>query len=181
MGLSDRVGATRFALWFGGKVRFGLNREGDVLVVRVPDPFFRDWIERHYKPNLVDAVEAVIGRRLGVSVQIHDENGPAGSLAIDQECDPDGGPGEARQGKASTTGPGKVSRSPIAVSAEERLPSQGLRSTDLDPAARQDRPAGHFDIAVSPASAARRLCHRAGKPGRTRCRGRACQYSGQEF
>ena len=64
--VSERVGATRFALWFGGNVRLGLNREGDLLIVRVPDPFFRDWIERHYAPTLASAVEAVVGRKLGV-------------------------------------------------------------------------------------------------------------------
>ena len=78
--VSERVGATRFALWFGGNVRLGLNREGDLLVVRVPDPFFRDWIERHYAPTLGDAVEAVIGRRLGVSVEIDSQSGPPVAL-----------------------------------------------------------------------------------------------------
>ena len=73
--VSERVGATRFALWFGGNVRLGLSREGDVLVVRVPDPFFQKWIERHYAPTLADAVEAVVGRRLGVSIQIQSESG----------------------------------------------------------------------------------------------------------
>jgi chromosomal replication initiator protein len=72
--VSNRVGATRFALWFGGNVRLGLNRDSDSLIVRVPDSFFRDWIERHYTPSLVDAVEAVVGRRLRVSVQIHGES-----------------------------------------------------------------------------------------------------------
>ena len=70
LAVSDRVGATRFALWFGGNVRLGLNREGDSLIVRVPDAFFRDWIERHYTPSLLDAVQAVIGQRLRVSVEV---------------------------------------------------------------------------------------------------------------
>ena len=73
MAVSDRVGATRFALWFGGNVRLGVNREGDSLIVRVPDAFFRDWIERHYTPSLLDAVEAVIGQRLRVSVEVDGE------------------------------------------------------------------------------------------------------------
>jgi hypothetical protein len=34
--VSERVGATRFALWFGGNVRLGLNREGDSFEVCVP-------------------------------------------------------------------------------------------------------------------------------------------------
>jgi chromosomal replication initiator protein len=72
--VSDRVGATRFALWFGGNVRLGLNREGDSLIVRVPDSFFRDWIERHYTPSLIDAVEAVVGRQMRISVEVDGES-----------------------------------------------------------------------------------------------------------
>ncbi len=79
--VSDRVGATRFALWFGGDVRLGLNRVGDSIIVRVPDLFIRDWIERHYTPSLVEAAESVFGRRLPVSIQIQGagEIGPEGS------------------------------------------------------------------------------------------------------
>jgi chromosomal replication initiator protein len=72
--VSDRVGATRFALWFGGNVRLGLNRKGDSLIVRVPDSFFRDWIERHYTTSLIDAVEAVVGRQLRISIQVQGES-----------------------------------------------------------------------------------------------------------
>ena len=72
--LSDRLGATKFSLWFGGNVRLGLNRERDSLIVRVPDRFFRDWIERHFTSNLIEAVEAVLGHRLGVSFQVHGES-----------------------------------------------------------------------------------------------------------
>jgi chromosomal replication initiator protein len=86
--LSARVGATRFALWFGSKVRLALNRECDSLIVRVPDPFFRDWIERHYTTNLIEAVESVLGHKLGVSVQVHGESeqqpGDVGELESDR-------------------------------------------------------------------------------------------------
>lgn len=74
MAVSERVGATRFALWFGGNVRLSLNCEGDSLIVHVPDLFFRDWIERHYTPSLIEAVEAVIGHRLPVAFQIHSQS-----------------------------------------------------------------------------------------------------------
>jgi chromosomal replication initiator protein len=87
----DRVGATRFALWFGGNVRLGLNRDGDSLIVRVPDSFFRDWIERHYTPNLVDAVESVVGRRLRVSIQIHGES----EVCLSGKAEPGLGPPES--------------------------------------------------------------------------------------
>ena len=91
--VSERVGATRFALWFGGNVRLGLNREGDLFEVRVPDPFFRDWIERHYKPSLVEAVEAVIGRPIRVSIQIQGESEPPlGDVVEPTRAEPDSDP-----------------------------------------------------------------------------------------
>ncbi len=86
--LSARVGPTRLALWFGSKVRLALNRECDSLIVRVPDPFFRDWIERHYTTNLIEAVETVLGHKLRVSVQVHAESeqqpGDVGELESDR-------------------------------------------------------------------------------------------------
>ena len=92
--VSERVGATRFALWFGGNVRLGINREGDSFEVRVPDSFFRDWIERHYKPTLAQAVEAVIGRPIRVSVQIHGESEPPlGDVVEPGPAEPETDPG----------------------------------------------------------------------------------------
>jgi chromosomal replication initiation ATPase DnaA len=73
LALTERVGATRFSLWFGQSVRLGLNHEGDSLIVGVPDSFFRDWIERYYTSSLIDAVEATVGQRLRVSVQIYSQ------------------------------------------------------------------------------------------------------------
>jgi chromosomal replication initiator protein len=94
--VSERVGATRFALWFGGNVRLGLNREGDSFEVRVPDSFFRDWIERHYKLTLVEAVEAVIGRPIRVSILIHGESEPPLSIAVEPgPAEPETEPGRS--------------------------------------------------------------------------------------
>ena len=70
LALTNRIGSERFALWFGTNVRLGFNLEEDSLVVRVPDTFFRDWIERHYTPCLIDAVEVVLGRKLDVSIEV---------------------------------------------------------------------------------------------------------------
>ena len=77
--VSSRVGANRFALWFGENVRLGLNSKGDSLIVRVPNLFFRDWIERHYRPCLIDAVEAIVGRKLSICVKLHGEGEPDSS------------------------------------------------------------------------------------------------------
>ena len=167
--VSERVGATRFALWFGGKVRFGLNREGDVLVVRVPDPFFRDWIERHYAPTLASAVEEVVGRKLGVSVQIQsDSETPAHDVA--QTPPADGGMGSPPESPQSTLPVStKANDSTFALRLRPGRPFQvdrpgqaGATSTD----GRLILP----EASHRPAAPARRLRGGAGKPRRTRGR-----------
>ena len=88
LAVSDRVGEPRFALWFGKSVRLGLNNEGDSLIVRVPDSFFRDWIERHHSHNLMDAAEAVVGRRLRVLVEVIEESGARPGEVVESESRP---------------------------------------------------------------------------------------------
>ena len=72
----ERLGEARFGLWFGGGVRMGISGDGSALEVEVPDPFFRAWIQNHYTNSLIEAAEAVVGRRLQISIQIHDETEP---------------------------------------------------------------------------------------------------------
>jgi chromosomal replication initiator protein len=74
--VSERLGATRFSLWFGESVRLGLNGQGDSLEVQVPDPFFREWIQSHYTSSLLEAAEAVLGRPMQLSIRIHNEVEP---------------------------------------------------------------------------------------------------------
>ena len=74
--VSERLGEARFGLWFGDGVRLGLSGDGDALEVRVPDPFFREWIQSHYTDSLLEAAEAVVGRPLRLSIQIRDEAEP---------------------------------------------------------------------------------------------------------
>jgi len=74
--VSERLGQARFGLWFGDGVRLRLSGDGGALEVRVPDPFFREWIQSHYTASLIEAAEAVVGRRLQISIQIHDETEP---------------------------------------------------------------------------------------------------------
>jgi chromosomal replication initiator protein len=71
--VSQRLGASRFGLWFGDGVQLGVTGDGDALEVRVPDAFFRDWIQRHYTTSLLEAAEAVAGRRLRLSIHVRDE------------------------------------------------------------------------------------------------------------
>jgi chromosomal replication initiator protein len=74
--VSERLGSARFGLWFGDGVRLRVSGDGDALEVRVPDPFFREWIRRHYTSSLIEAAKAVTGRQLPVSILIHGESEP---------------------------------------------------------------------------------------------------------
>jgi len=69
--VSQRLGEVRFGRWFGDGVRLALSGEGDALEVRVPDSFFREWIQRHYSASLLEAAEAVVGRPVRLSIQVH--------------------------------------------------------------------------------------------------------------
>ena len=80
---------------------WGLSGDGSALEVQVPDPFFREWIQSHYTNSLIEAAEAVVGRRLQLSIQIHDETEP-----------PAGGRGRARasphRARSGTAAPGGI-------------------------------------------------------------------------
>lgn len=83
--VSERLGPARFSLWFGESVRLGLNGNGDALEVRVPDPFFRQWIQSHYATSLLEAAESVLGRPMQLSIRIHDELEPPLGDVVEQE------------------------------------------------------------------------------------------------
>ncbi len=68
--VSERVGESRFGLWFGEGVELDLSGDGEAVQVRVPDEFFRDWIRRHYSSSLIEAAEAVAGRPLRLSIEV---------------------------------------------------------------------------------------------------------------
>jgi chromosomal replication initiator protein len=72
----DRLGDARFGLWFGEAVHLELSEDGNLLEVRVPDAFFREWIRTHYSNSLLEAAEAVLGRSIPLSIRIDDEAEP---------------------------------------------------------------------------------------------------------
>ncbi|WP_165233376.1 chromosomal replication initiator protein DnaA [Aquisphaera insulae] len=73
--LAERVGDSKFGLWFGEGVHLGVLGEGDghALQVQVPSVFFRDWIRDHFSGSLIAAAEAITGRKLELRFAIHDE------------------------------------------------------------------------------------------------------------
>ncbi len=72
--MAERLGESRFGLWFGEGVRLGVA--GDDLEVGVPNAFFRDWIQGHFAGNLVDAGRAVTGKSLRLMFRVADEAPP---------------------------------------------------------------------------------------------------------
>jgi chromosomal replication initiator protein len=72
--LAERLGPSKFGLWFGEGVRLGVD--GDALKVGVPNGFFREWIQGHFAGNLIEAAEALAGRPLRLAFAIDDEAGP---------------------------------------------------------------------------------------------------------
>ena len=72
--VAERIGASRFGLWFGEGVR--LDVAGDSLEVGVPNAFFREWIRGHFSSNLLDAAHAVTGRSLRLRFHVADEAPP---------------------------------------------------------------------------------------------------------
>ncbi len=72
--MAERLGESRFGLWFGDGVRLGVL--DDALEVGVPNAFFRDWIRGHFAGNLIDAAREVTGRSLRLAFRVDDEAPP---------------------------------------------------------------------------------------------------------
>ncbi len=73
--VAERLGESRFGLWFGEGVRLGVAGD-DSLEVGVPNAFFRDWIQGHFAGNLVDAAREVTGRSLRLAFRVDGEAPP---------------------------------------------------------------------------------------------------------
>ena len=69
--MAERLGESRFGLWFGEGVRLGVA--DDALEVAVPNAFFRDWIQGHFSKNLIEAAHEVTGRSLRLAFRVHGE------------------------------------------------------------------------------------------------------------
>jgi len=74
--VAQRLGESRFGLWFGEGVRLGLTEGSDSLEIAVPNAFFRDWIQSHFAGNLVDAAREVTGRSLRLAFRVDGEAPP---------------------------------------------------------------------------------------------------------
>jgi chromosomal replication initiator protein len=73
--LQEALNDGTYAKWFGG-VR-SLEREGDVLVLSVPDELSRDWIDRHFRNLLDAAVRDITGESHPLELRVAAETEPA--------------------------------------------------------------------------------------------------------
>src|SRR3954454_2675249 len=72
--VAERLGESRFGLWFGEGVRLGVA--GGALEGGVPNAFFREGIQGPFAANRVEAPEAVTGRAWGLASGVDDEAEP---------------------------------------------------------------------------------------------------------
>ncbi|WP_165075205.1 chromosomal replication initiator protein DnaA [Paludisphaera rhizosphaerae] len=74
--VAERIGESRFGLWFGEGVRMNVAGDGASVQVTTPNAYFRDRIKSGFAANVADAVKQVIGRALPVSFAVQDEADP---------------------------------------------------------------------------------------------------------
>jgi chromosomal replication initiator protein len=72
--VAERLGPSRFDLWFGEGVRLGID--GDALRVDVPSRYFHERIQTHFAGSLIEAAEALAGRPLRLDFAIAAEAVP---------------------------------------------------------------------------------------------------------
>ncbi len=160
--VSERLGAVRFGRWFGDGVRLALSGDGDALEVRVPDSFFREWIQNHYSTSLVEAAEAVVGRPVRLSIQIHGDAQPS-SANVAESRPTRGEPDPQRQE------PSRNTNSPPDDS-EGRLFAFDVRAgepgTSFAPVSSEPSPAGYLSAKRLPPVPGANGSARAGSPGR---------------
>lgn len=155
--VASQVGESRFALWFGEGVRLGVD--GDSLVVRVPNGFFREWIQGHFASPLAVAGESVTGRALRVDVRIDEPAGEADPPLGDVVVRPIGPEPEPRRTGPTVPIPGvvppttPVAPMPVAPPFRER---GAATEANWRPAARPLRRLDEFVVGPS-----NRLAHAA--------------------
>jgi chromosomal replication initiator protein len=122
--LAERVGDSRFGLWFGDGVSLGVS--GDALEIGVPNAFFRDWIQGHFSRNLMDAGEAVTGRQLRLAFRLDGEAPPQVGQVVPAETRPNDRPAASpapvsvpKSDKPRARGKGQVAapNAPVSVPA----------------------------------------------------------------
>ncbi|MCH7760440.1 chromosomal replication initiator protein DnaA [candidate division TA06 bacterium] len=65
--IREKVNPQSFKTWLRPTEGFSLQE--DLLVIKVPNPFFADWIGEHYCSVIQESVEEIVGRPLRLSYQ----------------------------------------------------------------------------------------------------------------
>ncbi len=132
--LAERLGDSRFGLWFGEGVSLGVA--GDALEVGVPNAFFRDWIEGHFSGNLVEAAKAVTGKQLRLAFRLDGEAPPQLGHVVAPETTPNDRPAaspvvvpQPKSDKPRAKGKGKVVE-PAAPAPPPAAPGRPARRLD---------------------------------------------------
>ncbi len=71
--LADKVGKSRYDLWFGSGTQIHLD--GASLTVTVPSPFFKEWIRANFRREIETACEEVTGARPSVAFRVDSTSG----------------------------------------------------------------------------------------------------------
>ena len=84
--LAERLGESRYELWFGEGVELGVK--GQTLDVGVPNTFVSEWIQAHFAKNLAEVAERVAGRPLELAFHVADELCPPIRTGIEPVAPP---------------------------------------------------------------------------------------------
>ena len=66
--LKDKLGATTFETWIA-PLRPSLQNERD-LILEAPDSFFCDWVDKHYRPVIQEALKSSGQQEITVNLQV---------------------------------------------------------------------------------------------------------------
>jgi chromosomal replication initiator protein len=69
--LREAIGEARFRMWLQGHTRFTL--EGKQLSIGVPNRFYRDWLDAHYRNYIEGSVARTLGDNIAVRFRIDPE------------------------------------------------------------------------------------------------------------
>jgi chromosomal replication initiator protein len=69
--LTQRIGESRYRLWFDGKTKF--RQDGDLLIVGVPNRFYQDWLQNKFSTAVREVAQEVTGSLLEVQFVIDPE------------------------------------------------------------------------------------------------------------
>jgi len=126
--LADKVGKSRFEVWFGDAVR--LQPVGDTLVVGLPNPLLLDFIRATFHTHLRQACAAVLGRTLRLEFCVDPPDAKRRSATRPNGQQKQRG-GSRKRNRSSSADPGGRSRRANATGAfqAELFPQNPPQST----------------------------------------------------